>query len=289
MPRASYFAARRTYDGRMEPQPTNVAGPVQLRIADDLRMKIERGELHPGDTLPSAHELAAQWQCSPSSGRAAINLLKKQGLATGTQGNRPKVRIPPRQTVLRQDLHQIEKDRVLLPTAVRRQHGAAEDYLNVSIHNLAFSTRYDRIPAPADLAEAFGIEPGSEVLRREYECSDKTTGVLEQASVSYLPVRLIETNPDLLDPAKEPWPGGTQHQLHTIGIEVARMDNEVTAAMPTTVEAQRWAIPDGVPLLCGRRIAIDTDGRVVEISDARYPADRTKMLFSVELTRWDTH
>jgi GntR family transcriptional regulator len=271
----------------MEPQPTNVIAPVQLRIADDLRMKIERGELHPGDTLPSAHELAAEWHCSPSSGRAAINLLKRQGLATGTQGNRPKVRIPPRRTVLRQDLHQVEKDRVLLPEEARRQHGAAEDYLGVSIRDLAFSTRYDRIAAPDDLAEAFGIEPGTELLRREYECSDKATRVLEQASVSYLPVHLIQANPDLLDPAKEPWPGGTQHQLHTVGIEIARMDSEVTAAMPTTVEAQRWAMPDGVPLLCGRRIAVDTRGRVVEVSDARYPADRTKMLFSGELTRWD--
>ena len=270
----------------MEPQPTNVLAPIQLRIADDLRMKIERGELHPGDKLPSAQELSQQWSCSPSSGRAAINLLKKQGLASGEQGQRPTVRIPPRRTVLRQDTNQVEKDRVLLPEEKRRQFGSAEDNLKVSIHELKFTTRYDRIPASEDLANAFGVPIDTELLRREYGCEDKKTGVLEQESVSYIPVDLIESNPALFDPSKEPWPGGTQHQLYTVGIEIARMDTEVTAAMPTTVEAQRWDMADGVPLLCGRKLAIDTQGRVVEISEARYPADRTKMLFSLTLTPW---
>jgi GntR family transcriptional regulator len=270
----------------MEPQPTAVLAPIQLRIADDLRMKIERGELRPGDKLPSAHELAQQWSCSPSSGRAAINLLKKQGLATGEQGQRPVVRIPPRQAILRQDTNQLEKDRVLLPEEERRQRGAAEDNLDVSIDDLNFTSRYVRMPAPDDLAEAFGVEPGTELLRREYETTCKTTGVLEQQSVSYLLVPLIEANPDLFDASKEPWPGGMQHQLYTVGIEIARMDTEVTAIMPTTVEIQRWDMPEGVPLLYGRQYSIDTQDRVVEISEARYPADRTKMLFSMTLTPW---
>src|SRR5262249_40076216 len=101
------------------------------------------------------------------------------------------------------------------------------------------------------------------------------------------PVHLIESNPALLDSANEPWPGGTQHQLYTVGIEIARMDTEVTATMPTTVEMQRWSMMDGVPLLCGRKLAVDTNGRVVEVSDARYPADRTKMLFSFPLKPWE--
>lgn len=33
----------------MEPQPTAVLASLQVRIADDLRMKIERGDLRPGD------------------------------------------------------------------------------------------------------------------------------------------------------------------------------------------------------------------------------------------------
>ncbi len=270
----------------MDPQTTVVTAPVQLRIADDLRIRIERGELRAGDRLPSAHELAAQWGCSPSSGRAAINLLKKQGLATATQGNRPIVRIPPRRSVLRQDTNQLEKDRVLLSEEERRSYGAAEDNLGLPLSDLQFRTEYARVAADDEQAAIFGVSQGAELLRREYETLCRTTGVREQWSISYMPVDLISGNPDLLDETKEPWPGGTQHQLYTVGIEIARMDHEVTATMPTTVEVQKWALPEGVPLLCGRRIAVDTQGRVVEVSEARYPADRTKMLFSQPLSPW---
>jgi GntR family transcriptional regulator len=273
----------------MDPQPTRFTAPIQLQIADDLRIKIETGALRPGDLLPSAHELAQSWGCSPSSGRAAINLLKRQGLAVGSQGNRTIVRVPPRRTVLRQDINQVEKDRVLLDEDTRRQRGAAEDTLQTPLHELNFVVHYTQVQSTEEQAEAFAVPVGSEILRREYETTDKASGLREQWSVSHIPVPLIETNPDLLDATKEPWPGGTQHQLFTVGIEIARMDTEVTAVMPTTVEMQVWGLPDGVPLLSSRRLAIDTRGRTVEISEARYPADRTEMLFSITLKPWGDH
>jgi UTRA domain len=73
------------------------------------------------------------------------------------------------------------------------------------------------------------------------------------------------------DPVHAAWPGGTMHALSTVGIEVDTIIDEVTAAMPTTVEVSTWALPEGVPLLWVRRSSLDTTGRVVEISDAQYP------------------
>ena len=64
------------------------------------------------------------------------------------------------------------------------------------------------------------------------------------------------------------------------------MVDQVTARMPTTVEAQLWDMPDGVPLLFCRRISIDEDNRTVEISDAHYPADRTEFRFVTPLEPW---
>jgi GntR family transcriptional regulator len=104
--------------------------------------------------------------------------------------------------------------------------------------------------------------------------------------VSHIPLALVEGNPALLDPDREPWPGGTQHQLSTVGIEIMRIVDEVTARMPTTVEVQLWGLPDGVPLIFCRRISIDADGCVVEISDANYPADRTELHFITPLKPW---
>lgn len=76
------------------------------------------------------------------------------------------------------------------------------------------------------------------------------------------------------------------HQLSTVGIEIMRIVDEVTARMPTSAEAQAWDMPSGIPLLICRRISFDTDGRTIEISDAEYPADRTELRFITPLKAW---
>jgi len=131
-----------------------------------------------------------------------------------------------------------------------------------------------------------GVAPGTELLQRTFTKADRTTGALHEWSVSWIPVDLIKGNPDIIDKADQPWPGGTQHQLHTVGIEIVRIVDEVTGAMPTTVDQQLWDLEDGVPFLRVRRISIDDQDRVVEVSDAVFPADRTKLIFNTPLAKW---
>jgi GntR family transcriptional regulator len=90
-----------------------------------------------------------------------------------------------------------------------------------------------------------------------------------------------------MDASNEPWPGGTQHQLYTVGIEIMTMIDEVTAKMPTTVDRQAWGLDNGIPLLLVRRISIDKLDRIVEVSDAVFPADRTKLEFKTPLKPWE--
>ena len=78
------------------------------------------------------------------------------------------------------------------------------------------------------------------------------------------------------------------NQFRTVGIEIAEVVDEVRAVMPTTVDVQRWALEPGVHLLTVRRISIDTDKRVVEVSDAQYPADRTELRFTMPLRPWSS-
>ncbi|MFU8853918.1 GntR family transcriptional regulator [Micromonospora sp. SL1-18] len=270
----------------MEPRPTVVPPPIQLRIADDIRMQIERGELTPGDSLPTLAELAERWSCSVGSARAAIALLKAQGLISSGRGKAPVVRVPPRKVIRSSERHQVEKDLAARPEAERAVVGEAETNLNMQISEQEFRSRYDQVEAGTDLADLFRIEPTDLVLRRRYDSTDRTTGLLLSSSVSYMPVALVSSNPALLDEAKEPWPGGTQHQLSTVGVEIMTMIDEVTARMPTTAEAQLWGLPDGVPLIFCRRISLDADERIVEISDAEYPADRTELRFVTPLKPW---
>lgn len=271
----------------MDPRPTTVQAPIHLQIADDIRMQIERGELSPGDSLPTLAQLCERWSCSMNSARGAINLLKAQGLITAGRGKAPIVRIPPGRVIRSSERHQAEKDQALRPEDERATVGEAETNLGMSIADQAFVSTYDTVTAGAELAELFGIKSEDEVLRRRYESTDKQTGRLLSASVSYMPKALVEGNSELLDQNNEPWWGGTQHQLSTVGVEIMCIVDQVTARMPTTVEAQLWDMPDGIPLLFCRRISIDEDNRTVEISDAHYPADRTEFRFVTPLEPWE--
>jgi GntR family transcriptional regulator len=272
----------------MEPQHTAAQLPIHVRIADDIRIKIEQGDLPEGTELPTLHQLCDQWNTSISSARSAINLLKQQGLITGGRGKPSAVRRKPRQIVRSSDRHQVEKDLVLTQEQERQRTGVSETDLGASIDDLAFTADFDVIRADDELAEALKVDRDSKVLRRVYELTEPRSGNRVMWSVSYIPYGLVSSNPALLDADNEPWPGGTQHQLYTVGIEIARVDDDVTSSMPTTVEAQLWGMDPGVPMLHVRRISIDTQDRVVEISDADFPGDRTRLHFSTPLKLWET-
>lgn len=270
----------------MKTQATGVVAPIQLQISDDLRMKIERGDLAPGAPLPTLQEICEQWGCGMNSARAAIALLKQQGLISGGRGKAPTVRAPIARVCRSSDRHQAEKDLVREPESVRAATGLAEMDMSTSIDKVTFNTDYQVVVPPVGLAHDFGIPQDAEVLQRTYEMRDRKDNRLLSWSVSYLPMSIISKNKALLDPANEPWPGGTMHQLYTVGVEIVRVVDQVSASMPTTVTAHEWRLDDGVPMLHVRRISYDTGDRIVEITDAEFPADRTELSFTTPLTKW---
>ena len=185
------------------------------------------------------------------------------------------------------DRHQAEKDQALGSEEERAAVGEAETNLNMSIGDQEFVSATTPSRPETNWPSCSASSPQTRFLRRRYESTDKRTGRLLSASVSYMPKALVEGNPELLDQDNEPWWGGTQHQLSTVGIEIMCIVDQVTARMPSTVEAQLWDMPDGIPLLFCRRISVDEDNRTVEISDAHYPADRTELRFVTPLQPWD--
>lgn len=268
----------------MQAIPTPTTAPIHLRIADDIRMSIEAGRLSPGDSLPSIAQLGERWRCSSGSVRAAIALLKSQGLVSTSRGRAPTVRQTPHRTVRSSTRHQVEKDAALTTLDIRKSTGEAETNLGIPIAELRFEATYEIITA-VELSEIFDIDPTETILKRTYSHST-TDNTLLSSSTSFLPLRLVEGNPALLDEANEPWPGGTMHQLSTVGVEVMQVKDYVTARAASTVEQQLWKTQDGVPFLCCRRISIDRQGIVVEVSDSVYPADRAELEFITELRAW---
>ncbi|MEU0505531.1 UTRA domain-containing protein [Nocardia sp. NPDC005998] len=183
--------------------------------------------------------------------------------------------------------YQWEKDRALLSEAIRRTTGATEYDTGLSIGDLEFFARYQTIEADSGVAAVFEVPVGTRILRRDYRTRLKGDGSPVSLTTSYLVYGVVAANPRLLDADEEPWPGGTQHQLHTVNIEIDRIVESITARPPSATEMAELDIPSGVAVLAVRKQMIDTKGRTVEFSDIVLPGDRTELVFVTQLSRWD--
>jgi DNA-binding transcriptional MocR family regulator len=63
-----------------------MSNPMYRQIADDLRLKIESGEVAPGAQLPTEVELMNRYSASRNAIRDAIKLLHTQGLVESRPG-----------------------------------------------------------------------------------------------------------------------------------------------------------------------------------------------------------
>ncbi|MFG1656873.1 GntR family transcriptional regulator [Micromonospora chersina] len=257
-------------------------------MAEELQRQIVSGELAPGSPLPSETELSQDFGISRTSVRNAIRELKERGLVRSEQGKGTFVR-PQRPRVRRVNTsrYQWEKDRVKASEDERRSTGGTERDTGLEMKELRFHVDYQTVPASGELADALGIPEDTPVLQRTYQTTANSEDAALSMSRSYIPLAIIEGNPDLLDSTNEPWPGGTQHQLSTVGVEIAKIIDEVQARPPLPDEREVLKIDaTGVSVLALRKTSIDTTGRVVEVADAVYAGDRTELVYEIPLKRW---
>ena len=261
--------------------------PRYLQLAEQLRASVEDGQLKPGDPLPSETELADSSGLSRTSVRNAIRLLREWGLVRAEQGRGTYVR--PLRTRVRRDnpaRYQWEKDRVHQSDDERRKTGGTEQDTGLSVYDLEFHCEYATVEADEALAAKFQVPVGTRLLRRDYWTSAKTEGAALSLSHSWLLYDLVAANPALLDANNEPWPGGTFHQLSTVGIEVDHITDRITARPPLPPEAEVLDIEPGVAVIAMHKMSVDTTGRVVEIADAIWAGDRTELVYNTKLKRW---
>lgn len=259
---------------------------VYERIADDLRQSIRAGQLKPGDQLPAETKLAEQYRKSVPTIQNALRLLQNEGLVEKQHGRGNFVR-RPRTTVLRDNVrHQWEKGRAREPEDKRLETGATEHDTGLQMDDLVFYAAYREIKANKGLAEIFAVPEGTPLLERTYRTRYAAETAPFSLVTSYIVRALVEQNPDLLDDSNEPWPGGTQNQLYTVGIELSHVEERVTARPPTPEEAEELELPPGTSVLVLRKTSFDINDRVVDVSDITLPGDRTELLFTTHLERW---
>ncbi|MFD5748402.1 UTRA domain-containing protein [Streptomyces sp. NPDC127033] len=182
--------------------------------------------------------------------------------------------------------HQWEKDRARQPKATRLQTGSTEHDTGLTVNDLVFHSAYRESTADQRIADALGVPEGTLLVQRTYRTRHAAETAPFALVTSYLVRALVESNPKLLDAANEPWPGGTQNQLLTVGIELDRIEERVTARPPTPEEAEELELPPMTAVFLLRKTSYDVNGRVVEMSEVTLAGDRTEMLFATPLERW---
>ncbi|KAK1180042.1 UTRA domain-containing protein [Streptomyces sp. NBS 14/10] len=198
----------------------------------------------------------------------------------GTFGHEPRRRVERNN-----HRHQWEKDRARQSRAERLKSGSTERDTGLETADLVFRAEYREATADEDRAAVFGVPVGTRLLERIYRTNCREDFPLALVR-SYLVRDVVAANPELLDDSNEPWPGGTQSQLYTLGIELDRVEERITARPPTVAEAEELGLKKGVSVILLRKISIDINGRVVEFSDVTFSGDRTELVFTTPLKRW---
>lgn len=246
---------------RMTTGPTD-GRTLQVRIADDLRAKMELGELAPGEQIPTYDELARQYMCSLGAVRKAVDLLKQQGLLISEQGRGVFVR--KRTRVGRRGMDRYSRsvwsrgESILVAEAAEQGHDASQliRYLGT-------------VPAPAAVAERLGIETGDDVFARR-----RTTyveGRANQLADSYYPLAIAKAVPAITE--EDTGPGGGFARIEEAGIRLARIREEIALRMPTGPEIGVLRLPAGTPVAELIRTVHDTKGQPVEVMVAVIAGD----------------
>ncbi|MEU2789059.1 GntR family transcriptional regulator [Streptomyces sp. NPDC007100] len=238
--------------------PGSKPGVGYKQIADDLRARIERGDLQPGDRFPSESEVMAEFKAGRETVSKALRALQDAGLIVRRKGAATRVRefAPIRRSANKR--------------LSKSTWGAGLSMWSLDVRDVPLDVtdlRVSRVEASAKVAEALDISRGAPVVkrRRSYVLDGKVVLIAE----SHIPADLADGTPIA---EEDTGPGGIYQRLADIGHGPERFKEELRARMPTKAEAVQLELLPGTPVICAIRTAIAADGRVVEINDMRLDA-----------------
>jgi GntR family transcriptional regulator len=225
------------------------------QIADQLRRAIDRGDLGPGDKLPSEAELMAHYNVARMTARQAIQELRTEGRVVAEQGRGVFVRLPA-------PVRRLASDRF-----ARRHREAGQAAFLAEADKAGVTPRVDQIEVsrgavPAVVRERLKLAEGEQaVIRSRRYLAD---GLPIETAVSYIPLDLAEGTRIA---EQDTGPGGIYARLEEAGHTLAQFTEEVSARMPTADERRCLQLVGGTPVLTVLRTAYSTDGRPVEVCD----------------------
>lgn len=228
--------------------------PAFKQIAAALREAIAAGRIAPGDKIPSEAQLREHFGVARMTVRQALGELSAEGLLVAEHGRGVFVRERP---VVR---------RVASDRFARRHREAGQAAFFAEAEGVGVPS-VDEIEvgsesASSDVREALALPARGRVIarRRRYLMDGQPV----ELAASYVPLSIAKGT--AIEEA-DTGPGGIYARIEEAGHALAEFSEEVAARMPSPEERRRLRLPAGTPVLTVRRIAFDSNGSPVELTD----------------------
>lgn len=232
-----------------------LALPKFLQIANHIRDAILRGDLRPGDEVPSERAIADEWHVSRPTATRALQALRAQGLVESRQGSGSYVRD-------RLKFNRRARDRYL------RSRSEGHVYTQGEWAEIV-SARV--VKAPKHIAEALGLDDGAKVARRHRITRDEDGPV--EVSTSWFAETVATQAPRILvkDRIRE---GTLAYVEGATGRRAKSARDQVGARLATPDEIRELDLGEGEAVLTVHHIVYDIADQPLEVAEAVYPPNR---------------
>lgn len=260
--------------------PRTVAAPHRakyLQIADAIRAAVADGYLHPGENLPSEADIAFSVGVSKGVVRQGLDVLVQEAVVQRRNGVPARVTPAGEMRTISPQRYLDEDARIAVGeppagSAFTDGHGIGWDQYSVEIEIRR------EVATPKDLA-MLHLPPGSYVWRRYFLKS--VDGEPVEIQRSALPEFVVDGNPWLIDPARQPAYGGTQRELADAGWRATEVVERHRARYPSENEKRDLRIAQ-IPVIDTERTFFRGD-TAVEASRLVLPAPRHELVYTTTL------
>lgn len=235
-----------------------------IRVASDLRARIESGSLPPGAQLPSVSKLMDEFEVANTTVQKAIRALKAAGLVDSKPGKGVFVREHKRIVSRSADFT------APVPEGQKAPHGRSTP------------VEVAEVVPPEDVAEKLGLEPDGTAIKRARNMLERENGEIVEITTSYFPASIAKGT-ELEHSAR--LKGATPGALARLGYVPRRCQEWVEARMPTAAEARTLALPPGTPVLRMLRVTWADNDLPIEALDIVFGANRYLLEYDLPVTR----
>lgn len=228
--------------------------PTYRRIANDVIGKIRRGELRPGDEVPSVNDMMEREGVSRATAARVTSVLRSEGWVMAAPGT--KTRVADRKEIIP------GADRLRM---LRAGGSGLADHERVEFLDA------ERLAAPADVAVALSITEGSEAARRRRRYVDDAGAIV--VSATWVAAPTADAAPEFLQP--EPLPKMTFGLIEErTGRRASKQRDEVSVQPTPDDVAEHLGVETGTPVLRMVNHYWDQDGEPTEYAVDHYAPGR---------------